>query len=318
MSDEIEKPLSSRAEATNRLLDLATTPNKARSMANEFDTHLLTREWLDYQRLLENKFGRVRIDLAKIRLFRVLAARLAPKSSFYRLVTRVPLSLIHLSNRRNHRAAYQDYTREITTRSFSLFSMPEAESKRLLVLWTGRAGRPMMPLSIFLESLRHLHLDVLVLRPSKEHQYRKGVRGLGDSMAETSTWISDFILERNYVQVFVQGNSLGTYPALLSAVLHKVKTVLLAGPIDPYKIDATGFQEFIEVFEGLPQKPSIAVAVGSKSERDKDVAKDFEVMFSSKTLVTEGAGHNPLWKKYKAGTLFTWLGENLSSSTDNQ
>ena len=312
-----EKPWGSRAKAIDRLFGIATTPNKALNIANELEAHLLSREWLEYQRLLEKKSGRVRIFLAKSRLFRVLAARLAPKSSFYGLVTRVPLSLMHLSNHINHHAGYPDYTREITTNSFSLFSMPGAESKRLLVLWTGASRRPMMPLSIFLESLCHLRMDVLVLRPSKTLRYHQGVRGLGDSMAETITWISDFIFERNYNQVFVQGNSLGTYPALLSAALPKVKTVLLAGPTDPYRIDSTGFQDFIEVFEGLPQKPSITVAVGSKAERDKDVAKVFKVLFSSKTLVTDSVGHNPLWKKYKEGTLARWLGENLGIRAEN-
>lgn len=275
------------------------------------ETYLTNREWILVERNLGQRYGRVKMHFAKSRIVRWATRSLAPMFEARTLANRVPTSLLFTRRHRRNTVRYPDFVRLGHTRSHSLFAHPGNVNRSLLILWTGKRRVPMMPLSIFLEYVRPFGCDVLVLRPSSEHGYSRGITGLGTNILETMSSITNLIHKRGYQNVFCQGTSMGTYPALQSIGLPYLRSIFLAGPVDPIKVDPSEYKEFLSRISGARKFPKITIGLGSNAERDHEAANEIDRHFPTDKFITKNTGHNPIWKPIQLGKPNRWLRDIL-------
>jgi hypothetical protein len=292
--------------AYSRLVKSCLTPNQNNRLNIMLETYLTAEEWRRIERVIRRQYGVIVTWLARQGPVRVVFGRYLPKSKFYSIVTRV--SYAHKFSRKDLRRnrGFAPLNRDRRTRSYSLFLNPENSTKSLFVIWVGGSRRPMMPLSIFLEGARPLGMDVLVLRPSQDG-YKSGVRGFGDTLPESVLGLSKFVSENNYENVYCQGQSLGTLPALLSSTLPKVRTVLIAGPASPQTTDPIVFGEFIDRLKQLGIRPKVSIAVGSNAPKDISTAESLGNVFETNLIIVRNARHTPPWVYARKGKLYDWL-----------
>jgi hypothetical protein len=271
------------------------------------ETYLTAEEWQRLEGVIRRQYGSVITWLAKQSLLRFTFGRYFPKSKFYSIVSRV--SYAHKFSRkdirRNKKVA--QLKRQQRTGSFSLFSNPENTTRSLFVIWVGGSRRPMMPLSIFLEGARPLGMDVLVIRPHPKTWYKAGVKGFGADLPQVISGLSNYISEKKYDNVYCQGQSLGTLPALLSTALPNLRRTLIVGPVSPNAVDPKIFGEFTDRLKRMEIRPKVSIAVGSNAPKDISAAEALGQIFETKLVFVRNARHNPPWVFARKGKLYTWL-----------
>lgn len=91
---------------------------------------------------------------------------------------------------------------------------PRPEDKTLIVGFTGRALRLMMPLYRFLLNIEPERFDLLLLRTPDRGHYVTGIPGLGTNLNELGIWLQNWASAQGYSQRIAFGTSAGGLAAL--------------------------------------------------------------------------------------------------------
>lgn len=169
----------------------------------------------------------------------------------------------------------------------------------------------MMPLAIYLESVRKLRCDVLVLRPKPSLGYKEGVKGFGETTPEAIQGISEFIELEGYINVYCHGTSLGTLPALESVNISKIRSILVSGPVNPTKIDPEWLESYKSRLGPIGKLPKIVLVTGTRAERDIEAGQFLSSLIPLENIEVKGASHNPIWERVKKNQFGGWLATTL-------
>ncbi len=107
--------------------------------------------------------------------------------------------------------APQAFRREQIASGAFLYRMDEA-IRPLLVVFTGRTKRPMLPVPAFLQFFDARDWNVLMLRDERRLHYREGVEGFASSISDLAPKVRD--LAGKNVDVLALGTSMGGLPAI--------------------------------------------------------------------------------------------------------
>jgi hypothetical protein len=294
-----------------RLAAQCHSPNQFLRLNLELEKYLTNEGWTSVKLEVSRAHGRIATSLATLPFFSFAVGRYASGSKLHKKIAAVSVAIRFLGPHRRNNKRYGSYERISHGKGHSLFVNSSNLKNSLLVIWTGGKGRPMMPLSIFLESLRPFGFDVLVLRPTAEDGYKLGVRGFGSDTPGTILAISNLITRRGYQTVFCIGASLGTLPSIQSISLPKLKSIVVVGPVDPNIIDVDGFEAFKTSLNSVCHWPKISIVTGADATRDHEASKVIREHLPSKTLMIRGTGHNPLWSLFVRKRLVAWLKKTL-------
>lgn len=294
-----------------RLASAATTDNKFRAVVRSIENRLCPREWAElvgYVHTKANATKRSHSGLRKWFSQKTVPAHSTPSNN-------LELELILESDNelfQQKRVEVATFERALNLGGVSHFVHPRNSSHSVLVVWTGLARRPMMPLRHLLQAVWPCDVDVLVLRarPTKS-DYADGVPFFGDALDTTIDGLRDYCSQHGYTTVFVAGMSMGTPPALISALRLGASNCLLAGPIDPRHNYEKEFQRFAREIEDTHESPRFVTFVGEFAARDAAVASYVSSVVKNVELYSPGADHNPLWPLQQRGELTDWLRLNL-------
>lgn len=298
-------------QAYLRLASNCSTPNEYRKLNIKLETYLSADQWVRIENVINQQHGRISTWLAKQRATRYLAGRFFANSKLYSLVSQV--SYAHKFSKKDleRNRGVGKLVRKQTTRTFSYFVHSENSTRSLLILWTGSGLRPMMPMSIFLEGVRPLQVDVLVIRPDQKTRNYTRVKGFGENLPDSILGVSGFITKNKYQNVFCQGQSLGTLPALLCTALPEIGRTLIAGPVFPGDIDPEAYGALSSQLGDQGVRPKVTIAVGADAPKDLLAAEALEKVFETEVRVVKNAKHNPLWVYAQRGQLDSWLRQHL-------
>ncbi len=304
-----------------RLLNNCTLNSHVYALFDSLEVHLLPNEWRSILSHILVKHGRVRL----------LMSRLLDLAASNKLVQfNCKFSLGHLERKlardarrkildRVENKSWSSFTRESKRFGFTHLKHSERVGNSVLIVWTGRAGRPMMPLATFVGSVALYKTDVVILRaPKSAESYLGGVGSLGNSLKDTIAQLGGLIADWNYSDIFVLGASMGTPPALICSAYLKPARVLLAGPIDPNSQYASDLEDFVQSREKLAEQAHISIAVGDFATADQAAATFISNLTGAKIIKIPAAGHNPLWPLVESGQFGDWMGRNLFNDLDSQ
>ena len=294
-----------------RLANNCSTPNEHRKLNIKLETYLGADQWVRIEDVITQQHGRISTWLAKQSATRFLAGRFLPKSKFYFLVSKVSHAHKFSSRDLRRNQASAQLVKAQATRTFSHFVHSENTTRSLLILWTGSGLRPMMPLSIFLEGVRPLQTDVLIIRPDYKTRRFARVQGFGDTLPEAILGVSDFITNNNYQHAYCLGLSLGTLPAVLSTTVPNIKRTLIAGPVSPSTIAPELYGEFATQLQKKGIRPKVIIAVGTDAPKDLLAADTLGEVFETEITMVKNAQHNPPWVYAQRGQLDSWLRQHL-------
>ena len=294
----------------NRLASSAQTDNDFRKIQVSLENRLSPIEWTHLHSHLAEKYhlqGGV-IGRIKQALFSV------PGKSRFSEKRSVELEFV-VKYKNAQDEAYKKgpatFRRVVNTHGISHFVHPKNNNKSLLVIWTGAARRPMMPLHTFLQAVWERNVDVLVLRAKPNQGYVAGVAGLGGSLEKAIDGLCEFRDKRQYSQVYVVGTSMGTPPALLSSGKLKAENCLLAGPVDPRVWFSNEFRNYMGDLGDQRSSHMVTTVVGELATTDAAAADYLSSLLGTTKIVIPRAAHNPLWPIARRGELADWLKQYL-------
>ena len=203
------------------------------------------------------------------------------------------------------------------TRIGYIFFRGKRNASKLVIAFSGRAYRVMMPSAVFLSHLARERSDLLLLYPrSRSELYLRGVRGLGDDLDGTITGIIDLISPLAYEKVTVIGTSGGAVPALYCAPGLKAEGIAVVGPTSVGVQGPSGVTwdtlfrawSMSDKEEGLPR---LTVTTGDRARKDCVNAEEILKKLPGAHVRIADSGHNPLWKLVKTRRFSQWLGDVL-------
>jgi hypothetical protein len=104
---------------------------------------------------------------------------------------------------------------------------PSPAGRRLLVLFSGRAARPMMPVPAFLQQIDVARWDVLLLIDHQNIQFRGGCRGLAPDFLGLVARLRE--ISAPYLDVTAFGVSMGGLPAIRLALAGGARRAVSVG-----------------------------------------------------------------------------------------
>ncbi len=110
---------------------------------------------------------------------------------------------------------------------------PHSADKRLLVCFTGIAGRLMIPLPVFLQHVDAKSTDVILLRYPKPEGYRHGMPGIASGFVDLFKTLPRYFPAGPYRQRAALGVSGGAIPAVLLGMSSQFDMVLAFGIGNP-------------------------------------------------------------------------------------
>jgi len=202
-----------------------------------------------------------------------------------------------------------------TARSYSLFQATGSPARNLLVAWSGRANRLLMPPSNYLPFLEQMDMDLLVIRPNANRNYKTGVSGFGATLPEAVAGLRDWLKASDYSRVSVLGTSGGTLPAIYSSISWKADRCVLAGLSDPRVADfGIDWRQVVSLWQslGVSERPKFFYTDGEHAEKDCTASQFVSSLMGGQLIRVNGAGHNslhPLWAKNLLGAWLSWVFE---------
>jgi hypothetical protein len=210
-----------------------------------------------------------------------------------------------------HCTALSPLAVEFETQGARLYSRPDRRGKRLVVGFTGRAFRFMMPLSIFQQAIPD-DTDVLVLFDVLNDHYRRGIFDGKTSLFDLPKRLAE--ITARYCEVISFGTSGGALPALRFSKLARIsRGISIGGRV----IDDT-----IRILKGSPLPPAYdplcachkstagqaLLVFGDQHAADSRSARIVAACIDAELIPVKGcAEHNLLWPVYKAGRLNAFL-----------
>ena len=196
----------------------------------------------------------------------------------------------------------------------------DARKRSLVVCFTGRARRMMMPMPVFLQYLDASAADVVIVSCPRDGLYSNGLPGLAldvPSLLEQVALIAD---AGRYARVVTMGTSAGASPSLLFGLRHGCEAVLAVGigaADEPSgRSPSRSLEALARQFSGLsPRRPRVFLVHGADDSRDAETAEAWASLVHALRLPVSSAsgkvGHNALWPIAQAGRLSAILGATL-------
>ncbi len=129
----------------------------------------------------------------------------------------------------------QGFRKQCLARGLALYTSREKipGDKRLLVCFTGLAGRMMIPLPVFLQHVDATCTDVIVVRYPKPDGYRCGMPGIAEGFVALLRALLTFVPPVAYVAKATIGVSGGGIPAVALAMMAQFDAALAFGVGNP-------------------------------------------------------------------------------------
>ena len=189
------------------------------------------------------------------------------------------------------------------------------ERKTLLLCFSGNAHRMMMPMPVFLQSLRPPDVDVVWLRTQRGQGYRTGIRGIAGSLASSIEGLRILLQPETYRKLAVMGTSGGGLPAIVTGLQLGADAVLSVGGNNPHderwtaQDEGTGIAERLRQLSERPvRRPDLYLVHGSNHDRDAESAAAVVAILPwTRTVSVPGADHNaliPLLQRRRLHALF--------------
>lgn len=208
-------------------------------------------------------------------------------------------------------AVLSPMTVEFETEKARLFIRPGQRGTRLLIGFTGRAFRFMMPLAIFQQSLP-CDTDLLVLYDSANDHYRSGIFDGKSTLFDLPRLL--WPIMDQYSSIISFGTSGGAFPAVRFGKIAQVQRGISIG--------GRVINDAIRVFKGTGLAPAFDpicdcyketagqswLMFGDQHAADVRSAQIAAASIGAEQIAVMGsAEHNLLWPIYKAGRLDTFL-----------
>jgi len=200
-------------------------------------------------------------------------------------------------------------------------------SKILLVGFTGRAQRMMMPSAVFLQQLDSKKADVALLCDPLRSGYRQGMRRVGESLGSMLNALPQLLHMSEYQSVVSMGTSAGGLPAVLAALQLNLSAAMSVGgasPDDPRWAlpDGAGARDLIDrCTKESARLPRLYLVFGEDSIADRTNAEELEALLPAELMpVTrrgKQVGHNALLPLMAEGAIGRTLENSILSRCDN-
>ena len=186
------------------------------------------------------------------------------------------------------------WERRESRNSHILFVRRDRPSRALLVCFPGSENRMLIPTAHFLESLRDVSTDMLLLNAGRGAKPQDALAGFGDSFESACAGLRGWIEERGYEEIATYGTSRGALAAILYGLKLGARQAVSIGPVQLDKLST----EHIQLLEKHGQKPDtmIRLVYGQRAPRDATTCfslKDY-LKYASVSVIP-GAFHAPLW-----------------------
>lgn len=193
-----------------------------------------------------------------------------------------------------------------------LFSSSEqTTAKRLLVGFSGRSQRLMLPTHILLSALSGQKCDLLLVKDTNRDHFKRGCHGLGSTPAALFENL-DYVIAGlgMYKSICTFGTSSGGIPAILYGVKRGCPCVAVGAD----NLDRQ--PHFLELFNALAGKQVSEVHMHASGGHQKDIrsASQLQERFKGGLVhqYSKYDGHNLLWALYLDGQLGHWVNDHLA------
>jgi hypothetical protein len=184
--------------------------------------------------------------------------------------------------------------------------------RNLLVAFTGRKNRLMMPLPLFLQVLDAATWDVLILRDRSVMQFRNGVFGLATSFPELAGRIAT--LAAGYRARVAIGTSLGALAAIrLALLIPDMRGISVGGRPANDNGGILAGERPAPAFDPIcaclpPARRDLLYFYGEEHELDAVAARHCAALSGGVTMPLAGHDrHFVLWELHQAGRLGLFL-----------
>jgi hypothetical protein len=226
------------------------------------------------------------------------------------------------------KAEPEGFTRLRLSRDVRLYSNPGASGpKRLLILFSSLALRPMMPVHVFLQHVDARTTDVMFLRDSERDAFRSGLFGLGTTLHDVIDRLPRLVDLSRYQSVSTMGTSGGGVPALVAGLSLGARAAISAGGLHPVGNYGTfGDRPLEKALEDLRQvagsRTHVFLITGAKAVVDGVAAEATAALLGATRLTISGTddagvGHNSLFALAQQGRLARVLEAMLSVDTES-
>lgn len=110
----------------------------------------------------------------------------------------------------------------------------ETGASALIVGFSGKKHRLMMPAAIMLQNTDDQRYDMLILSDPRKLHYDRGIEGFGDSLSAMARRIRSLANERGYRSLITYGTSMGGFPALRMGALLRADRAISCGGSPPF------------------------------------------------------------------------------------
>ncbi|MEO8243414.1 MAG: hypothetical protein ABI832_13995 [bacterium] len=214
-------------------------------------------------------------------------------------------------------------SREIAADATLYTGADSPAGRRLLIAFTGRKNRMMMPLPLFLQEVEAATWDVLVLRDSRLSQFRLGCEGLADTFPDLARKVAD--LAAPYLAATAIGASMGGLAAIrLGLARPAVRGISIGGrfPTDAARLLMAEYPgpAFDPICACLPVIPRNLFFVHAEGHTlDREAAKLCVGLTGGvRVRIKDQQRHYVLWQCHQTGSLRAFLTHILDPAIDPQ
>lgn len=208
-------------------------------------------------------------------------------------------------------------------RLYSNDSIPRKD-KTLIICYTGKALRMMMPLHVLLQHMDASKVDIFYVRYPRQGArigFREGLDGIADTFESAVDRLSQLAQWSDYAKVCTFGTSGGAFPAVLACLKMGFDRCLAVGcnhPDDWRWREALGRNAgdlILDYKSRLSATPRISLAYGADEQIDIEAAKAIGSLIPIKSLpirhITEPVRHIALPVVLNAGQLKNFFTDYL-------
>jgi len=187
----------------------------------------------------------------------------------------------------------------------------------LVVIFTGKSGRTMVPLSVQLQFIDEACFDVLVLADPGRLHYTAGVEPFGNDIAALALGLRRFAAERGYHRIFTYGESMGGLPSLAAGRMAGATRAISVGGRFAWHIRRLLEGRDMPAFEALcpctKSETELLLVYSAWMVEDRDHANLVQSRLPGARLIAiDHFRHNPIMHLFKHGELKPFLAAMLA------
>jgi hypothetical protein len=184
----------------------------------------------------------------------------------------------------------------------------EIERKSLIVTFCGRAQRPNMSWSLYLQYLPSALFDVAILCDRQNNHYTGGIAGYAPDMLSLQRRLAEDLRFSSYRRLTFYGTSSGGLPAIRLGLLAGAHRSIAVGGVFAWPIyrllQGQDFQTFDPICSCFTNRRGEVLLIHGSNERDLIGARQTERILRAKRIrVTSTADHNANHQLFLAGRL---------------